>query len=98
MANSSRSAVAAWRRASACASAWPRSTPAASRARAAASGLKVLAVMMASSGSSDGCGSPYSTRGRAALLRELLARPEELLAPAAARELGEAEAGRLFAR
>lgn len=43
-------------------------------------------------------GVPAHPAERAALLRELLARTNELLAPAVARELGETEAGRLFAR
>ena len=43
-------------------------------------------------------GVPAHPAERAALLRELLARPEELLAPAVAREIGEREAERLFAR
>ena len=41
---------------------------------------------------------PAHPRERDALLRELLARPGETLAPAVAREIGEKEAGRLFAR
>ena len=43
-------------------------------------------------------GVPAHPAERATLLRELLARPEDLLAPAVARELGEGEAERLFAR
>ena len=41
---------------------------------------------------------PASPAERDGLLRELLARPEEVLVPALARELGERDAGRLFAR
>ena len=45
-----------------------------------------------------GGAAPAHPAERAALLRELLARPEETLAPAVAREIGEADVERLFAR
>ena len=45
-----------------------------------------------------GGAAPAHPAERAALLRELLARPEEVLAPAVAREIGESDVERLFAR